>query len=445
MRLSRYAAALLLALLLAAAPQGQAAAQSAERCFAETAQCIRGEIRTFWERNGGLPVFGLPLGPQQAVTEGGKTIQMQRFERNRIELHPENKAPYNVQLGRLGADRLAQQGRDWQNFERPAATAAGCRLFSQTGHTVCGEFLAAFGRYGLSFANTPGISPAESLALFGLPLSEAMTETIGGKEYTIQWFERARFELHPENKTPYNVLFGRLGAEIDGESAHAPVAKLAGTTWQLVSYGIAAAPVAATTTGKPPTLSFDATQVSGNTGCNGFGGAYQATERTITFRQVIGTLIACDEESIRNQERSILTALQGEVGYIIADGTLRISYSDGQALMYRQLAVVSGNVTYRQRVALPPEALIEVALVDVSRADAPAVTLAKTSIAAGGQQVPFSFILTYDPAQIDARGSYAVQARITVDSQLRFISTTRYSVITQGNPTTTVEVVVDPV
>ncbi len=57
-----------------------------------------------------------------------------------------------------------------------------------------------------------GTSEPESLALFGLPVSEPQTETVEGSSYTVQWFERARFELHPENQPPYNVLLGRLGA-----------------------------------------------------------------------------------------------------------------------------------------------------------------------------------------------------------------------------------------
>jgi hypothetical protein len=35
-----------------------------------------------------------------------------------------------------------------------------------------------------------------------------------GQEYTVQWFERARFEHHPENDPPYDVLLGLLGVEM---------------------------------------------------------------------------------------------------------------------------------------------------------------------------------------------------------------------------------------
>lgn len=56
--------------------------------------------------------------------------------------------------------------------------------------------------------------------------------------------------------------------------------------------------------------------------------------------------------------------------------------------MQTNLTAVIGTVTYRPRIALPPNAVVEVSLVDVSRADAPAITLAGQSIVTGGRQVP---------------------------------------------------------
>jgi Cu-Zn family superoxide dismutase len=199
-----------LALLALAAPA--ASAQTAERCFSETGFCISGRIREFWEQNGGLAVFGFPIGPQQEEQIEDRTLQAQWFERTRLELHPENERPYDVLLGRIAVNVLDQQGRDWFGFPRGEARD-GCRYFAETGHNVCGQIWAAWQASGLEFDGRSGTSFEESLALFGLPLSDEQTETIEGREYTVQWFERARFELHPENQPPYNVLLGRLGAE----------------------------------------------------------------------------------------------------------------------------------------------------------------------------------------------------------------------------------------
>ncbi len=202
------------ALLAVAGPVGSAQAQTGQRCFPETGFCIAGRIRAFWEQNSGLPVFGLPVTAQQQDTIEGKTLQIQWFERNRLELHPENQRPYDVLLGRLGADRLAQQSRDPFTFPKSAAQP-GCRFFPETGHNVCGDILKAWHASGLEFDGRKGKSEAENLALFGLPLSDQAVETLSdGKQYTVQWFERARFELHPENAAPYNVLLGLLGNEV---------------------------------------------------------------------------------------------------------------------------------------------------------------------------------------------------------------------------------------
>lgn len=104
---------------------------------------------------------------------------------------------------------------------------------------------------------------------------------------------------------------------------------------------------------------------------------------------------------------------------------------------------VTGTVSYLPRIALPPTAVVEISLVDVSRADAPATVLASEQIISGGRQVPFPFTLLYDPGQIDQRSSYAVQSRITVDGDLQFVTTSRFSVITSGNPNK-IDVQVDP-
>lgn len=201
-------------------------AHATNRCFTETGFCIEGRIREYWEKNGGLPVFGFPIGPQESVTIDGKSITAQKFERNRLELHPENAKPYDVLLGRLGADRLVQQGRDWYAFAKDIQTS-NCQFFAETNHSVCGSILKMWQSHGLSLDKNNAISYAESLGLFGLPVSGLVNETLSdGKTYQVQWFERARFEIHPENTAPYDVLLGLLGNEINQNTQTAtPVAQ----------------------------------------------------------------------------------------------------------------------------------------------------------------------------------------------------------------------------
>jgi putative lipoprotein len=95
---------------------------------------------------------------------------------------------------------------------------------------------------------------------------------------------------------------------------------------------------------------------------------------------------------------------------------------------------VTGSVTYRERIALPPSAVITVKLVDVSLADAPAVLIAEQVIATAGRQVPFEFALEYDAARIQPSHTYAVQVRIENGDRLLFISDTMNPVITRGAP-----------
>jgi copper homeostasis protein (lipoprotein) len=85
-------------------------------------------------------------------------------------------------------------------------------------------------------------------------------------------------------------------------------------------------------------------------------------------------------------------------------------------------AEITGTVTYRERMQLPPQARVRVTLSDVSRADVMATLLAEQEFAAEGAP-PYAFRLGYDPARIEARGRYAVRAEIRVDNWLWFTTT----------------------
>ena len=100
----------------------------------------------------------------------------------------------------------------------------------------------------------------------------------------------------------------------------------------------------------------------------------------------------------------------------------------------RETAEVTGQVIYRERMLLPPNARVTVVLADTSLMDAPARTLA-SQVIEGQTAPPFKFALAYDPAAIDPRNVYSVSARIEVDGKLRFITDTHTPVITHGAPT----------
>ncbi len=91
---------------------------------------------------------------------------------------------------------------------------------------------------------------------------------------------------------------------------------------------------------------------------------------------------------------------------------------------------VTGSVTYRERIALPPGAMLTVSLLDVSLQDVAAQPVSSDQIEMNG--VPVDFSLPYDPADISETRSYSVQARITLDGKLLFISMSHNPVLTRG-------------
>lgn len=98
-----------------------------------------------------------------------------------------------------------------------------------------------------------------------------------------------------------------------------------------------------------------------------------------------------------------------------------------------QPVTVTGQISYRERIALPPTAQVEITLADVSLMDAPAKTIAQQRFTADGRQVPFAFSLTVDQRPLDPRHSYAVSARISdASGRLMFITDTRNSVAFDG-------------
>src|SRR5215207_534756 len=162
----------LLPLLAYALPAAPASAADKKRlCFAQVPDCIEFRFRSFWSGNGGLPVFGLPLTTDRNEQVGDQKYKVQYFERFRFEQHKENPAPYDVLLGRIGVDQLTAQGRDWQTFAKADLSAP--HYFAETGHAIAAQFWGFWSRNGLEFdGNKKAKSVAESLALFGFPVSE---------------------------------------------------------------------------------------------------------------------------------------------------------------------------------------------------------------------------------------------------------------------------------
>jgi hypothetical protein len=178
--------ATLASLLLLLATALNASAQAAERHFPETGQTVRGAFLDYFERNGGIDVFGLPRTTEFELN--GHTVQY--FQRARFEWWPEQPAPYRVQLGLL-ADELGKGRPPTIQSSDPNR-----RYFPETQHSIGGAFR--------EFWETRG-----GLGIFGYPTTDELQEN----GFTVQYFQRARFEWHGENRPAYRVQLGLLGDE----------------------------------------------------------------------------------------------------------------------------------------------------------------------------------------------------------------------------------------
>lgn len=171
--------------------------------FDQTGHHLSDDFLKAWQANGGLRTFGYPI--TERLEEEGREVQY--FERARFELHPEHEGTqYIVQASLLG-NWMAEDRRDEEPFQRqdpPEDDSDSSRqYFEQTGHALAYGFKEYWEQNG-------------GLYVFGYPISTEFSEYNRDTEqdHTVQYFERTRFEWHPEHQgTPYEVLLGRMGAE----------------------------------------------------------------------------------------------------------------------------------------------------------------------------------------------------------------------------------------
>jgi phosphate transport system substrate-binding protein len=194
----------LLALVMGLVPAfsgSHAYAQPNCQTFSQTKQQVCGKFLDYWNKNGGLAQQGYPISAelQQKSDVNGKTYTTQYFERAVFELHTENQAPYDVLLSLLGT--LQYQSRYGKAGAPNQKVSTDNPLkFAATGHSVGGKFRAYWESRG-------------GLPQQGYPISDEFQEKnqTDGKTYTVQYFERAVFELHTENAPPNDVLLSLLG------------------------------------------------------------------------------------------------------------------------------------------------------------------------------------------------------------------------------------------
>jgi len=181
-----------------------ASADAATRFFGETKHNVGADFLAYWNANGGLGQFGYPITEvfNDTNPDDKKIYKVQYFERARFEAHTEKAGtPYAIELGRLGI--MITQGRNGEKAFAAIAhvdDTADKRFFPETSHTLSGAFKTYWDAHG-------------GLPIYGLPLCEPFEEksATDSLTYLVQYFERNRFEYHPDTK---GIALGLLGSEV---------------------------------------------------------------------------------------------------------------------------------------------------------------------------------------------------------------------------------------
>ena len=159
------------------------------RFFPQRGHWVMGEFLTaYLSIPNSEEICGFPITEAFHDQTSGRIVQY--FERARFELIPENPPELRVKLTELGAYFYTNPG---QELPLPANFPA-CRRFQETGKQVCYAFLDYFEANG-------------GAARFGYPISNFETQ----EELIVQYFQRARFEWHPELPAGYHVRLTDLG------------------------------------------------------------------------------------------------------------------------------------------------------------------------------------------------------------------------------------------
>jgi putative lipoprotein len=174
-------------------------------------------------------------------------------------------------------------------------------------------------------------------------------------------------------------------------------------------------------------------QVQGSGGVNNFTGPYQVVEGQIEFGPLISTLMAGPEPAAE-VERRLFAVLAGSQPFVIDGDVLTLGGDDGAVLRRvststPELVIVSGTVTYRERIALPEDAVLVVWVDDMATGD-PSPFIAQVTITVTNQ-VPIAYAVAIDRTKFQLDRQYWLMAEITVGDTVWFRSTGDHAVLAE--------------
>ncbi len=247
-------------------------------------------------------------------------------------------------------------------------------------------------------------------------------------------------------RKPSSVKFAAFALAAAGlalvGSAMAQTSTLTGATWQWTAFRDIYQHIEVLTPNQTITFNEDGS-FNGRADCNRVAGGFSVDGDVITLSPGPTTLAACPEGSLGDAFMQYLFRAET---FEVEDGTLVLSLASGGLMTFEAQPLVTGSVTYLQRIALREGSVVRVQVQDVSVADAQTIIVGEDVIVIADKQVPIDFAVAYPEDAIQDWRRYSVSVRITdPDGRLLFVSDTHNPVITGGAPTSDIEIVLVPV
>lgn len=175
--------------------------------------------------------------------------------------------------------------------------------------------------------------------------------------------------------------------------------------------------------------------------CNALSGTYTVDDGMITIEPGPSTLIACPPGSLGEDFMRYLG--QAAIYSFTEDGDLLLEAPfDSGTLTFTAAPQIQGNVSYRERIALPDDAVVRAQILDITTVDAPTTILGEQVIVTDGAQVPVVFAVSYAASEVDEARRYGAVAQITDgEGRLLFVTSQPTPVITESNPVSGLDLV----